>query len=66
MYFSADRVYDLLINKAKILENDLIREKVLSKKVERGKDLGQYIAQGGWIISQGYPRGYLLTTPVYT
>jgi len=47
VYFSADLAYDQLIKKAKRLEKDLIRGRVLSKKVERGKDLGQYISPDG-------------------
>jgi hypothetical protein len=52
--FSEDLAYDQLTKKARKLEKELKKGKILSKKVGRGKDLGQYIAPDGWIIARGH------------
>jgi len=54
IFFSEDLAYDQLKKKARKLEKDLKKGKILAKKVERGKDLGQYIAPDGWIIARGH------------
>jgi transposase len=54
VFFSEDLAYDQLTKKARKLEKDMKKGKVLAKKVERGKDLGQYIAPDGWIIARGH------------
>jgi transposase len=54
IFFSEDLAYDQVTKKTKKLEKDLKIGKTLVKKVERGKDLGQYIAPDGWIIARGH------------
>ncbi len=54
IFFCDDLACDQLTKKARKLEKDLEKGKVLTKKVERGKDLGQYIAPEGWIIARGH------------
>jgi len=54
IFFSEDLAYDQVTKKARKLEKDLKKGKILAKKVERGKDLGQYIAPDGWIIARGH------------
>jgi transposase len=54
IFFSENLAYDQLTKKARKLEKDLKKGKILTKKVERGKDLGQYIAPDGWIIARGH------------
>jgi transposase len=54
IFFSEDLAYDQVTKKARKLEKDLKIGKTLAKKVERGKDIGQYIAPDGWIIARGH------------
>jgi len=63
IFFSEDLAYDQLTKKARKLEKDLKKGKILTKKVERGKDLGQYIAPEGWIIARGHLQKILGETP---
>jgi transposase len=54
VFFSENLERDQLSNKAEKFERELEKGVKLSKKVERGKDLGQYIAPKGWIIARGH------------
>jgi transposase len=54
VFFSEDLERDQLAKKAGKFERELEKGVKLSKKVERGKDLGQYIAPKGWIIARGH------------
>jgi len=54
VFFSEKLERDQLLKKAEKFERDLKKGMILSKKVERGKDLGQYIAPKGWIIARGH------------
>ena len=54
VFFSEDLERDQLSKKADKFARDLKKGTKLSKKVERGKDLGQYIAPDGWIIARGH------------
>jgi transposase len=42
------------MKKAEKFQRELEKGSKLSKKVERGKDPGQYIAPSGWIIARGH------------
>jgi len=54
VFYSEDLERDPLSRKAEKFERDLKKGMILSKKVEGGKDLGQYIAPKGWIIARGH------------
>lgn len=54
VFFSEDLERDQLSKKADKFQRELEKGLKLSKKVERGKDLGQYIAPKGWIIARGH------------
>ena len=54
VFFSEDLERDQVSKKAEKFERELEKGVKLSKKVERGKDLGQYIAPKGWIIARGH------------
>jgi len=54
VFFSENLERDQLSKKAEKFERELEKGVKLSKKVERGKDLGQYIAPKGWIIARGH------------
>ena len=54
VFFSEDLERDQLSKKADKFQRELEKGLKLSKKVERGKNLGQYIAPKGWIIARGH------------
>jgi transposase len=54
IFFSDTLEHDQLTIKSNKFEKDLEQGKTLLKKVEKGKDLGQYIAPDGWIIARGH------------
>jgi transposase len=56
VFFSEDLEHDQLLKKADKFQRELEKGLKLSKKVERGKDLGHYITPKGWIIARDISR----------
>jgi transposase len=54
VYFSTNLESEQLADKAEKFEKELEKGDNLLKKVKRGKDIGQYVAQEGWIIARGH------------
>jgi hypothetical protein len=54
IFFSEDLERDQLTKKAEKFQRELEKGSKLSKKVERGKNPGQYIAPSGWSIARGH------------
>jgi len=54
VFFSEALEREQLANKEKTFTKELKIGEGLSRKVKRGKDLGQYVAPEGWIIARGH------------
>jgi transposase len=54
VFFSENLKQDQLAIKEEAFAKDLKKGEGLSRKVKRGKDLGQYVAPEGWIIARGH------------
>jgi len=63
IFFSEDLERDQLSKKADKFQRELEKGLKLSKKVERGKDPGRYIAPKAWIIARGHLQKTLWEIP---
>lgn len=53
IFFSEDLRNDQILKKTQKFKKALEKGEILEKKVQKGKDLGQYVCPNGWVVTHG-------------